>query len=104
MINQKKINKMGTKIEELMANYQQQKMDFLDNLEPDDFRNGESFNQAEEIIDKLGEALYRAFLNKGNPEEFIQKAFEKLFRQDSEAVDKAINLAKIYLEAKSLSK
>ena len=38
-------------------NYQKQKMEFLDSLQPDDFRNGGSFNQAEIIIDDLNKEI-----------------------------------------------
>ncbi|NBV06760.1 MAG: hypothetical protein EBS06_05950 [Proteobacteria bacterium] len=81
--------------------YQQQKTDFLDNLQPDDFRNGSSFNQAEIIIDEINKALYQAFLRKENPEEFIKKAVGNLFRENSQVAAKAINLANIYLEIKT---
>jgi len=79
-----------------MSNYQKQKMDFLDSLHPTDFRNGGSFNQAEIIIDELNNSV----LNKENPQEFIQKAVTHLFRQDSPAVEKAINLSRVFLEMK----
>ncbi len=83
-----------------MKNYTKQKIEFLDSLQPDDFRNGGSFNQAEIIIDELNEALYRAVLNKKNPEEFITKAVTHLFRENSSAVEKAINLSRSFLEIK----
>jgi hypothetical protein len=85
---------------ELATNYKQQKADFLDNLQPDDLRNAETFNQAEMIIDKLNEALYQAVINKKNPEEFIKKAMTNLFREDSPATIKAINLSNVYLKMK----
>ena len=69
--------------------YQKQKMEFLDSLQPDDFRNGGSFNQAELIIDELCEAAS----HKENPQEFIEKAATHLFRENSSAVAKLINLA-----------
>ncbi len=84
-----------------MQNYQQQKINFLDNLRPDDFRNGGSFNQAEFIIDELNKALYRAVLNKENPTEFITKAVTNLFRENSLAVAQAIKLAQLYLKEKN---
>lgn len=87
-------------LEESVVNYQRQKMDFLDSLQPDDFRNGGSFNQAESIIDQLNKALHRAVLNKENPEEFIKKAVTHLFRADSPAVAKAIKLSGLYLKTK----
>ncbi len=82
------------------VNYQRQKMEFLDNLQPDDFRNGGSFNQANDIIERLNKALYRAALNQENAAEFITKAMTHLFRENSPAVAKAINLAQVYLESK----
>lgn len=88
------------KAKKLAADYQQQKMDFLDNLQPDDFRNGGSFNQAETIIDELNKATYRAAINKENPAEFIKKAVTHLFREDSPAATRAINLSNVYLEMK----
>ncbi len=87
-------------LQELATNYQQQKADFLDNLRPDDLRNGETFNQAEMIIDKLNEALYQAVINKKDPEEFIKKAMTNLFREDSLVTIKAINLSSSYLKTK----
>lgn len=81
-------------------NYKCQKINFLDSLQPDNFRNGESFNQAEFIIDKINENAFRAVLNKKDPQEFLLKAFTHLFREDSEAVKKAVNLANSYLELK----
>ena len=75
--------------------YQKQKNEFLDSLVPDDFRNPTSFNQAEIIIDQLNKSLKMA----QNREEFIDKAVKHLFRQGSPAVDRAINLSKIYLES-----
>ena len=84
-------------------NYQQQKTDFLDSLQPDDFRNGGSFNQASDIIEQLNKALYRAALNKENTTEFITKAMTHLFRENSPAVAKAINLAQVYLESQNIA-
>ena len=89
-----------TEIIELVKDYKQQKMAFLDSLEPNDFRNGGSFNQAEIIIDNLHKALHRAILNQENPEKFIHKALTNLFRENSPAIIKANSLAKIYLEIK----
>ncbi len=81
-------------------NYKRQKINFLDSLQPDDFRNGESFNQAEFIIDKINENAFRAALNKKDPREFVLKAVSHLFRQDSQMVKKATDLADIYLDLK----
>ena len=86
--------------QELVENYQRQKMDFLDNLQPNDFRNGGSFNQAEIIIDQLNKSLHRALLKQENPTDFIKKAVTHLFREDSPAVEKAISLSQAYLEMK----
>jgi hypothetical protein len=87
-------------MEELIKNYRQQKMDFLDNLQPDDLRNGESFNQAEAIIDKINQALHNAVLNQKNPAEFIKKSLATLFRENSPAIKKATELAELYLKIK----
>ena len=80
------------------TNYQKQKAEFLDNLQPDDFRNAGSFNQAEIIIDQLNEALLRNAKNNKNSAEFIKKAVTHLFRADSLVVAQAINLSQIFLE------
>ncbi len=80
--------------------YIQQKKEFLDSLQPDDFRNGGSFNQAEMIIEELHKALHQAVLNHKNPQEFITKAVSHLFRENSPAVEKAISLSNLYLEMK----
>ncbi len=69
-------------------NYQKKKMELLDSLQPDDFRNGGSFNQAELIIDELCQAA----LGKENPREFIEKAATHLFRENSSVVIKVVNL------------
>ena len=88
---------------DLAQKYQQKKSEFLDNLQPDDFRNGSSFNQAEIIIDQLNSALYNATLQQKNSTDFITKAVTHLFRQNSEAVPKAIELAQLYLEMKKIN-
>jgi hypothetical protein len=80
-----------------MSQYQKAKSQFLDSLNPDDFRNPSSFNVAEDIIDELNKSCFAAAKNNKNPDEFITKALTHLFRQDSCAVEKAINLSKIYL-------
>lgn len=79
------------KTKELSTNYQKQKMDFLDSLQPDDFRKGASFNQSEIIIDQLNKAIQRMVSNKENPEIFIKKAVANLFREDSSVAKKAID-------------
>jgi len=84
---------MSNKVE----NYQKQRADFLDNLLPDDFRNPGSFNQAGIIIDQLNKSLQRALSKEENPQEFIKKAITHLFRENSSAVEKAINLSNAYL-------
>ncbi len=93
-------NNQNRNSQELAANYQQQKADFLDSLQPDDLRNGESFNRLETIIDQLNEAFYQAVISKKDPEEFIKKAMANLFREDSLAITKAINLSNLYLKMK----
>ena len=84
----------------LITNYQQQKMDFLDNLQPDDLRNGESFNQMEMIIDNINQALFENIMSGKNPNEFINKSLNNLFRNNSSAKNKAIDLANVYLQMK----
>ncbi len=83
---------------ELSENYQNEKVSFLDDLHPNDFRNGASFNQAELIVETLNKAMYSSFLKKENPEEFIKKAALNLFRQDSPAIAKLMKLSRCYLE------
>jgi hypothetical protein len=85
-------------MENLNTKYRQEKAKFLDHLSPDDFRNGGSFNQAEEIIERLNQQLYKLVQQNGNPDEFIKKALNHLFRDGSEAAEKAINLSRIYLQ------
>lgn len=94
-------NDSQQKAPELTANnYKQQKMDFLDSLQPNDFRNPASFNQIEMIIEQLNQALDRVAINKGNSEKFINKVMANLFRADSSARLKAINLLNAYLQIK----
>jgi len=88
------------KSEELADKYKEQKIDFLDELQPDDFRNGGSFNQAEIILEQLNKGAYRAVLAKEDPQEFVAKAVTHLFRENSHAVKKAINLSNAYIEMK----
>ncbi len=85
-------------INDKKAKYQQQKMAFLDSLQPDDFRNGGSFNQAENIIDDLNKALRRAVTKQENAQDFIAKAAKNLFRENSAAAEGIIALANIYLD------
>ena len=84
--------------QQLLENYAKQKSIFLDNLQPDDFRNGASFNQAEIIIDELNLALYGAVQKQKDAAEFITKAVTHLFRENSVAVPAAIKLSQLYLE------
>lgn len=79
-----------------IKNNQQQKMDFLDRLEPDDLRNGENFNQIDKIIEHISQSLLQAIANKENPDEFINKAVKNLFRENSPALEKATRLLKNY--------
>ena len=88
--------------QKLVTDYYQQKMNFLDNLAPDDLRNGESFNQVEMIIDNIHQALYSAIMNQKNPTEFLSKALENLFREGSSAKEQAICLANIYLKMRQI--
>ncbi len=80
------------------AEYKLQKAEFLDNLQPDDFRNGGSFNQAEDIINQLNKGA----LQQKDPQEFIRKAVSHLFREGSPNVAKAIDLANLYIKATKL--
>ena len=84
--------------QEKTANYRKQKMDFLDELQPDDFRNGGSFNQADMIMDELAKAALKHALKQENSEEFISKAVSHLFRENSPAVKKAIALLNAFIE------
>lgn len=90
--------------EELAKNYKKQKSEFLDNLQPDDFRNGGSFNQAGSIIDHLNKSLHQAIKNNEDASNFMQKAAENLFRNDSPAVEKLLKLSHAYLEMINSSK
>lgn len=90
--------------EKLIQIYKNQKADFLDNLQPNDFRNGGSFNQAEIIIDELNKALHKAVLKEENAEEFITKALAHLFRTNSPAIPKAISLSRSYIEMRKAQK
>lgn len=88
------------KNKELLQNYQRQKNEFLDNLQPDDFRNGGSFNQAGSIIEQLHKSLHQAIKNNEDTSNFMQKAAENLFRTESPAVEKLIKLSNSYLKMK----
>jgi hypothetical protein len=77
-------------------NYSKQKAKLLDKLEPCDLRNGESFSQAEDIIDKIIKSYHSKSLNNDNPEEFIRKAFLNFLRQDSVILEEFVNLSKLY--------
>ncbi len=81
-------------------NYHQEKMNFLDSVEPNDLRNGESFNQLDSIIENLNKAFYQHFKEDKNHQEFIQKATANLFRENSPAISKAISLSEVYLKTK----
>lgn len=76
-------------------------MALLDSLEPNDLRNGESFNHAEMILDNINQSYYQHFQDNKNPQDFITKSMEKLFRQDSPMITKAIVLAELYLQEHS---
>lgn len=77
------------------TNYQKQKTDFLDSLQPDDFRNAASFNFTEVVIDQL---LRNAISCKEDREEFIKKSVNHIFRENSQVADKITNLVRLYLE------
>ncbi len=88
---------------ELIKIYEKQKNNFLDSLQPDDFRNGGSFNQAEIIIDELNKAFYRASIDKKeDAQNFIRKALSHLFRDNSAAIEKAIKLSDTYLKMRGV--
>ncbi|MBU6339562.1 MAG: hypothetical protein KGQ36_06315 [Rickettsiales bacterium] len=80
--------------------YEKQKIDFLDSLHPDDLRNAATFNQMEKIIEQLNKSIYQVAINKKDSEQFITKAAINLFRKDSPAIERLINLSKFYLETK----
>ena len=80
--------------ERLPKNYHQRKMDFLDSLHPEEFRNGSSFHQSEIIFEQLNQAIRRVISNKEDPEIFIKKAVNNLFREDSEAIKRATEFLK----------
>ena len=79
-------------------NFEQEKSDFLDRLQPCDLRNSDSFNQAGEIIDKINESCKRKSLNQIETEKFIQKAAANFLREDSALLKEFTNLSKIYLK------
>ncbi len=83
--------------EELAKIYYQQKINFLDELQPDDLRNGESFNQLETIIDNINQAFYIKTTTNNNPNDFLNKSLTTLFRENSPAIQKAAQLAQVYL-------
>ena len=94
-------NPTHSKTIDLVVEYRRQKMEFLDQLQPDDFRNGESFNQAGDIIDQINQSLYSKMTSGVDIEEFIHKAMNGLLRQKSQALPKAINLAQSYIKMRT---
>ena len=50
------------------------------------------------IINKIHKSLHQAILNNKDPEEYIEKSFSNLFRENSDALQKAKVLSKLYLE------
>ena len=84
-----------------MSQYQKIKAQFLDQLQPDDFRNPSSFNVAEKIIDQLNKSCFEKSLSNKAIDEFVSKAVFHLFRKDSQAAARAIEIAKIYLQENS---
>ena len=74
--------------------YEQQKRDFLDSLQPDDFRNAASFNQVDFILEEISKSA----INKENPLDFFEKAASHLFREGSPVVAKAIDLFRVYIQ------
>ena len=80
--------------------YQKRKADFLDFLQPHEFRNGESFNQLGTIIDKINEAFYQNTLNGKNAEELLNKSISSLFRENSPSAKDAKELAMFYLKTR----
>lgn len=77
--------------------YNNRKENFLDSLQPDDFRNGESFNKTEIIIDKINEAFHQNTINGKAAEELLDKALSNLFREGSQSAKEAKILAQSYL-------
>ncbi len=82
----------------LQKKFHEERSAFLDSLQPDDFRNGASFNSSAEIIDQLNNAFLQRAKNCQDQDEFMQKALDHLFRDNSSAKEKAFNLAKSYLD------
>lgn len=64
---------MSSKIEKsaqkplFSQDYLEKRSNFLDNLEPSDFRNGESFNLAASIIDQIIQAYHLKLKTKITP-------------------------------------
>lgn len=83
-----------------MQNYKQQQMTFLDELTPQDIRNGESFNDMENILDKINEAVHQRILTGKDHKDLLNKSFTNLFREGSSAIAKAIALSEIYLKTR----
>ena len=81
---------MTSNNQELFLQYNRRKADFLDSLQPCDFRNAASFNQAHIIIDELKKASDKVAADGGDLQEFILKAAQRLFREDSLAIEKLI--------------
>jgi hypothetical protein len=87
-------------MKEAPKNYHQQKMNFLDEIHPDDLRNGESFNQLEQIIDNINQAFHTKTTTSDNSNIFLTKSLATLFRENSPAIDKSEELAQVYLQEK----
>ena len=66
------------------------KYQFLDSLQPDDFRNPSSFNMAEKIVDNI----LIGYAKAQDKEDFIVSAANNLFRDGCEARANLINLIK----------
>ncbi|MFT6332398.1 MAG: hypothetical protein ACJAW3_000733 [Lentimonas sp.] len=80
--------------------YRKKRNEFLDEVLPDDLINGENFNQLGEIIDKINASYMNHKINQTNSDEFIKKATKSLFREDSSAIKKLINLVNIFADIK----
>lgn len=68
--------------------YQKEKLQIIDAMQPDDFRNPASFNQVEEIIDQLAKSAKTNL----DPKQFIKKAVDGLLRENAPAKRSLVDL------------
>ncbi|MFT5703835.1 MAG: hypothetical protein ACI9TO_001214 [Rickettsiales bacterium] len=84
--------------------YQKNKSEFLDKATIDDLINGNNFNQLGEIIDRINVSYANHKINQSDPDEFIKSAAQGLFRENSSAIQKLIDLAEIFSNSKNDNK